>query len=200
LAGNTPVLWFLVGAFYAFLGVSRRSTGYGVLAAIATNVGLWVLWNQFHWGLADHPQLYFIPVGLTILLAEYLNHNRLTSTASAALRYVGLLFIYVPSSTEFLRTVGESFWLPLVLIGLSVFGVVLGIVLRIRSFLFLGVTFLTLVMATMIWYASVEQKQIWVFCVFCIALGVAVLGLVAFYEKRRNDVLAAVKQLKQWQR
>lgn len=200
LAGNSPALWFLAGLFYGFLAISRQSFGYGLLAAVATNLGLSVLWYRLDWALIEHPQIWLIPWGLTILVAEYLNHHRLTSAQSAGLRYLGLLFIYVSSSTEFLRTVGESLWLPMVLIGLSVLGVALGIMLRIRSFLFLGITFLTLVMGTMIWYAAIQQQHMWVFWIFCIGLGMAVLALVAFYEKRRNDVLAAVRQLRQWER
>jgi hypothetical protein len=171
-----------------------------VLAVGATNLGLWVLWDRLQWGFLEHPQLWLIPWGLTVLVAEYLNHRRLTSVQSAGLRYLGLLLIYVPSSTEFLRAVGESLWLPLILISLSVLGVALGIALRIRSFLFLGLTFLSLVLTTMIWYASIRQQHMWVFWLFCIGLGLAVLAMVAFYEKRRNDVLAAVRQLKEWQR
>lgn len=200
LAGNSPALWFLAGLFYGFLSISRRSFGYGLLAAVATNLGLWVLWDRLSWEFLAHPQLWLIPWGLTILVAEYLNHKRLTSLQSAGLRYLGLLLIYVPSSTEFLREVGQSLWLPMILIGLSVLGVALGIALRIRSFLFLGITFLTLVLATMIWYAAIEQQHMWIFWIFCIGLGIVVLALVAFYEKRRNDVLAAVRQLKQWER
>jgi hypothetical protein len=200
LAGNSPALWFFAGLFYGFLAVSRRSFGYSVLAAVATNLGLWILWDRLQWGFLEHPQLWLIPWGLTVLVAEYLNHRRLTSMQSASLRYLGLLMIYVPSSTEFLRAVGESLWLPLILISFSVLGVALGIALRIRSFLFLGLTFLSLVLTTMIWYASIRQQHMWVFWIFCIGLGLAVLAMVAFYEKRRNDVLAAVRQLKEWQR
>ncbi len=200
LAGASPLLWFLGALFYGALAARRRSLGYGLLAAAAANVGLGVLWQRFEWGLLEHPQLWLIPWGLTILAAEFINHKRLDASLSTGLRYLGLSLIYIPSSAEFLRDVGQSVYLPLVLVGLSLLGIMAGILLRIRSFLFLGLSFLLVVIVTMIKYAAVDLQHTWVFFVACIILGSIVIGSVAFYEKRRTDLAAVVKNLKQWQR
>jgi len=162
-------------------------------------VGLWVLWHQLGLGFLQHPQLWLIPVGLIILVAEYLNSDRLSGTQSTGLRYLALSLIYVSSSTEFLRELGQSLWLPLVLIGLSVLGVLVGIVLRIRSFIYLGVTFLAMVIVTLICYAG-TQDHMWVVWTFCIILGAAIIALFAVFEKRRTDILAAVGKFRQWER
>jgi hypothetical protein len=199
-AGASPLLWFLGALFYGALAARRRSLGYGLLAAAAANVGLGVLWQRFEWGLLEHPQLWLIPWGLTILAAEFINHKRLGASLSTGLRYLGLSLIYIPSSAEFLRDVGQSVWLPLVLVGLSLLGMLAGILLRIRSFLFLGLSFLLVVIVTMIKYAAVDLQHIWVFFVACIILGSIVIGSVAFYEKRRTDLATVMKNLKQWQR
>ena len=200
LAGASPLVWFLGAVFYGALAARRRSLGYGLLAAAAANVGLGVLWQRCDWGLLEHPQLWLIPWGLTILASEFINHKRLGASLSAGLRYLGLSLIYIPSSTEFLRDMGGSVYLPLVLVVLSLLGILTGIVLRIRSFLFLGLSFLLVVIVTMIKYAAVDQQHTWVFFVACIILGAIVIGSVAFYEKRRNDLAAMMKNLKQWQR
>ena len=200
LAGASPLLWFLGAVFYGALAARRRSLGYGLLAAVAANVGLGVLWQRFDWGLLEHPQLWLIPWGLTILAAEFIDHKRLSASLSTGLRYLGLTLIYIPSSAEFLRDVGHSVWLPLVLVGLSLLGMLMGILLRIRSFLFLGLSFLLLVIVTMIKYAAVDLQHTWVFFVACIILGTIVLGSLAFYEKRRTDLALVVRNLKQWQR
>jgi hypothetical protein len=200
VAGASPMLWFLGAVFYGALAARRRSLGYGLLAAVAANVGLGVLWQRFDWGLLEHPQLWLIPWGLTILAAEFIDHKRLSASLSTGLRYLGLSLIYIPSSAEFLRDVGGSIWLPLVLVGLSLLGILMGILLRIRSFLFLGLSFLLLVIVTMIKYAAVDLQHTWVFFVACIILGTIVLGSLAFYEKRRTDLALVVRNLKQWQR
>jgi hypothetical protein len=61
----------------------------------------------------------------------------------AALR--GLLLVYLPSTADlFLTGLGRGVQLLIVLALLSVAGVLLGTLLRVRAFLFLGVTFLSL--------------------------------------------------------
>jgi hypothetical protein len=63
-----------------------------------------------------------------------------------------------------------------------------------------GITFLVLVVVTMIKYAAIDLDHTWILWVFCIMLGAALITGIAFFEKRRSDVLAAVKELRQWQR
>jgi len=83
---------------------------------------------------------------------------------------------------------------------LSVAGVLLGILLRIRSFLYLGVTFLLVDIASILKYAAVDLHHTWIWYATGVALGAAIIALFAVFEKRRNDVLAAVERLKQWSR
>jgi hypothetical protein len=199
LAGQSPAFWFLVGLFYGVQAVTRRSSVFTVLSVLTGNLGLWVMWHQLGWGFAERPQLWLIPIALAGLVAEYLNRDRLTGAQGIGLRYLALSVIYVSSSTEFLRAVGESLALPLVLVVLSVCGVLAGAVLRIRSYVYLGVTFLMLVILTMIKYAAVDQERIWVFLLFCIVLGGAIFAAFAVYEKYRARILAALARFRQWQ-
>ena len=83
---------------------------------------------------------------------------------------------------------------------LAVAGALLGMVLRIRSFLLLGIVFLVLDIISVIWYAYHDSAHDWVLYVSGIALGAAIIAVFAFFEKRRNDVLAAVEKLKKWER
>jgi hypothetical protein len=198
LAGKSPALWFLGGVFYGFLAVTRNSRSYGALSLVAGVIGFWTLWSYQQLGFVQNPQLWLIPAGLAVLAAEYLNHDRLNKTQTTILRYVALSLIYFSSTAEYLQHLGESLWLPLVLIGLSVLGVLVGILLRIRSFLIVGVTFLLLVMVTMVKYAAVEHT--WVLWVFCIVLGAGLITTFAVFERHREDILASVKKFRQWER
>jgi hypothetical protein len=194
------LLWFLLGVLYTFVALARRSSRFALAAALAANVGLWCL--LYHSGLAflAHPQMWLVPLALIVLVAEHLNRERLGPARSATLRYAGLGLLYLSSTADmFLAGLGHSVVLPLVLALLSVAGVLAGILLRVRAFLLLGVGFLGLVVFSMIWHAAVDRAQTWVWWASGIALGLAILGLFALFEKRRNDVLHVVEQLKKWE-
>jgi fructose-specific phosphotransferase system IIC component len=150
--------------------------------------------------LLQHPQLWFIPVALSILVATHLNRQRLDAAQTAMFRYLSMALIYLSSTTEiFLTGVAEAPWLPLVLAGLSVAGVLTGIMLRIRSFLLLGSVFLLISLLTMIWHASANLGWTWLWYVAGIALGVMIIGLFALFEKRRTQMLQLIEGLKEWQ-
>ena len=197
--GNSgPAFWLLMGVFYGVMAVRKRSLLLAGLGILTGNMGLWVLWNHCGWGFVDHPQLWLIPIALAALVAEHLDRRRLSEPQRLAIRYLALSVIYISSTTEFWRGIGQSAVLPLVTILLAVLGVLAGILLRVRSFLYLGVTFLIVVIGRMIVYEAFQQHQMWIFWASCIVLGAAILALFAVFEKRRNDVLASVERFKQW--
>jgi hypothetical protein len=201
LGHASPAMWLLMGLFYGYMAVSRRSFWLGGLAIVAGNTGLWVLWNRLQIEIYEHPQLWLIPIALAALVAEHLNRHRLQQAQSTALRYLALSTIYVSSTADmFIAGVGNDFLMPVILMVLAVLGALAGILLRVRSFLYLGVTFLVVDVVTMVWYAAVQQRIWWIAAVCGIVLGIAVLVLVGIFEKRRNDILAAVERLKDWER
>lgn len=196
-------LWLLAGVIYTFVAVTKRSFAYALLAALAANLGWWaLLYHLRDDGLAFlvHPQLWLIPLAVILLVAEHQNRDRLGPPRSNALRYLALLLLYVSSSADmFIAGLGNSVVLPLVLAVLSVLGVLAGILLRVRAFLYLGVAFLFLVVFSMIWHAAVDQKHYWIWWASGIVLGGAILALFAVFEKRRDDMLRLMKELRHWE-
>src|SRR5262249_16169116 len=139
------------------------------------------------------------PLALIILVAEHVNRDRLSRAQGTALRYLALGLLYLSSTADmFITGVGNSLVLPLVLALLSVLGVLAGILLRVRAFLLLGVSFLFLVVFSMIWHAAVDRTQTWVWWASGVSLGVAIVALFAVFEKRRNDVLKLIDEIKKW--
>jgi hypothetical protein len=204
LSSQTPYSLVLVsvGLIYGFLSVTRKSFGFGVLASLAANGGLlYLLHHNFEYRLFEHAQLWLIPGALCVLAAAYLNREQLTPQQFAAIRYITMMIIYVSSTADiFLTGVRESPWLPMVLAALSVAGVFAGIMLRVRSFLFLGLSFLVLSLVTMIVSAQLNLGLYWLKWLAGISLGVAVIVVFALFEKKRNEVLKVVEELKQWDR
>src|SRR5262249_29452256 len=140
----------------------RRSVGWAIAAALAVNFGLWSLLMHAGVGFLVHPQAWLIPLGIIVLASEYINHDRLPREASQGLRYLGISLIYVASTADlFLAGLGNSVWLPVILAVLCVAGVLAGILLRVRAFLYLGIGFLLVDVLAMIWHAAVDRAHTW---------------------------------------
>jgi hypothetical protein len=196
------LLLFVVGGLYGLLSILRRSFGFGVLAAVAGNGGLWyILHRTDNYQFLQHPQLWLIPIALSALLAAYLNEENLSDDQMAGVRYLSLVTIYVSSTADiFINGVANSPWLPLVLGSFSLAGVFAGIIFRIRGLLLLGAVFLLLSIVTMIWYASVNLGWTWLWYVAGIVTGATIIFMFAVFEKKRSEVLRLVEGLKEWER
>ena len=115
-------------------------------------------------------------------------------------RYATLIMIYVSSTSDiFINGASESPWLTMALAVLSVMGVIAGLMLRVRAFLFLGTAFLLLSVLTMIWTASVNLNWGWLWYVTGIAFGVLILITAVLFERKRHEMLELIGRLKQWQ-
>ncbi len=192
-------LWFLTGLLYGLMSITKRSFVFALLAAVSANIGLWVLLHYGDVPFYTHPQLWLIPPALIALAAEHVNRDRLTPQQSTAIRYLALITIYVSSTADmFIAGLGKSVVMPLVLTVLCIIGVLAGMLLRVRAFLFLGVAFLVVVIGSMIWHAGVDRQQTWILWASGIVLGVGILALFGVFEKRRGEVLTLVEELRSW--
>jgi hypothetical protein len=198
--GVHAALWFLLALLYGFTAVLRGSSWFGLLAALVANFGMWVIYAQHpDLAFALHPQLWLAPLGVLVLVTDRLHGDKLQPAQGQALRYFGLLLIYVSSSADlFITGLGNSVVLPVVLALLCIAGVLAGIFLRVRAFLLAGVAFLGLDIFSQIWHAAVNRQQTWIWWASGIVLGVLILALFALFEKRRNDVVRLLDDFRQW--
>lgn len=195
-------LLFVVGGLYGLLSILRKSFLFGVLAAIAGNAGLWYAFDRTaDYQFLQHPQLWLIPVAVSVLIAAYLNEEKLNEDQMTGIRYLSLVTIYVSSTADiFINGAANSPWLPLILGTLSLAGVFAGIVFRIRGLLLLGSIFLLLSIITMIWFASVNLGWTWLWYVAGIVTGATIIFMFALFEKKRSEVLRVVEGWKEWDR
>ncbi len=195
------LLLFIVGGLYGVLSILRRSFLFGMLAAISGNGGLWYLLHHSEdYRFLQHPQLWLIPVAVSVLIAARLNRKDFSEQQMTAIRYLALVTIYVSSTADiFINGVAESPWLPPTLAALSIAGVFCGIMFRVRAFLILGSVFLLLAIATMIYYASANFGWTWLWYVAGIITGALIIATFAVFEKKRAEVLRVVDGLKDWQ-
>ncbi|HEY0764940.1 MAG TPA: hypothetical protein VGD61_21355 [Pyrinomonadaceae bacterium] len=196
------LLLFMVGGLYGLLSILRRSFPFGLLAAVAGNAGLWYAFQRTEdYQFFQHPQLWLVPVALSVLIAAYLNEEKLTEDQMTGVRYLSLVTIYVSSTADiFINGVANSPWLPLILGSFSLAGVFSGILFRIRGLLLLGSIFLLLSIVTMIWYASANFGWTWLWYVAGIVTGATIIFMFAVFEKKRAEVLRVVDGFKEWDR
>ena len=191
---------FAAGLVYLLLSMFRRSIASGLAALVAGNAALWSLLTDTGFAFWQHPQFWLVPPAGSALIAGQINRTRLQPAQLAALRYASILVIYLSSSGEvFLRGVGESLWPPMILAALSVAGVLAGIVLQIRAFLYLGTSFVLLSVVTMVWHAARAIQHVWPWWAFGIGLGICILVLFGLFEKKRPEITAWIGQLQQWE-
>jgi hypothetical protein len=194
-------LLFIIGLMYMMLSFLRRSMLSGLAAALAGNAALWSLLTDTEISFWEHPQFWLIPPAVSALIAGQINRRRLSEEQLAALRYIGVLVIYLSSTSEiFIRGVGESLWPPMILAGLAVTGVFVGILLQIRAFLYLGTGFVLLSVISMVWHAARAIQHVWPWWAFGIGLGIFILVVFALFEKNRDEISRWIDRLQQWEK
>jgi hypothetical protein len=192
-------LLFVVGVLYLVVAAFQRTVWATAAATVAGNAALWALLTEQGASILLHPQLWIIPPALCVLGGAQLNRTLLSHTQLTGIRYAAMIVIYLSSTVEmFVTGLGDSIMAPMVLAGLAVIGAMLGIVMQIRAFLYLGTSFLFLAIVTMVWNASTHINHSWPWWAFGIGLGLAILVMFGVFEKRRQDVLQVIGTMKKW--
>jgi len=202
VASNSDYSFFLFGAGILYMGLSigRKSLASAVAAGVAANGALWSLLDDRGFALFSQPQLWLIPLALSVLIAAEINRTRIPESTMTMLRYGAMMVVYLSSAGEiFIRGVGQALWPPMVLLALSLVGAMAGIVLHIRAFLYMGVTFVMLSMLSMVWHAARSINHVWPWWAFGIGLGLCILVFFGFFEKNRDRVMELVERLKEWE-
>lgn len=201
IAGEYSMILLLIGIVYVTMSLWRKSFVYTTLAALAGNGALWAFWMEQGQVFTQHPQLWLIPPALSVLIATHLNREKLNTAQLTAIRYFATMSIYISSTGDmFIAGVADSLLPPVILCSLSVLGVFAGMMFRVRAFLYAGSSFLVLSIVSMIWHASQSLGHVWPWWAFGIGLGICILTLFGMFEKRRNEMLELVGQLKTWDR
>jgi hypothetical protein len=187
------LVMFVVGLLYVLVAMTRHSLASAVAASVSGNIALWSLMHDRGFDFVEHPQFWLIPPALSALAGAQLNQTRLTKEQLTAVRYVSMLVIYLSSTSEIFITGLDTLWPPLILASLSIIGVLAGMALHIRPFIYLGASFVFLSMVTMVWHASRRFEQVWPWWAFGICVGLAMLVFFGLFEKRRGKLAALVE-------
>ncbi|MEI8214031.1 MAG: hypothetical protein WCI02_17905, partial [Planctomycetota bacterium] len=198
---NFSLLLLTSSIAYGLLGSFRNLT---LLKALSGGLLLGSFWFALHsqerLRFSEHPQLWIIPPALATLVFIERNRDRLSASVVAGARYLAVMLIYSSSTMEMmLRAFETQFWSPLLLLAFAVAGILAGIAMRIRAFLFCGGAFVLVALVGMVWHAQRAIQQVWPWWAFGIATGIALIVLIGYFEKNRAQLLATIESLKKWQ-
>jgi hypothetical protein len=187
MLGLNSLALFAAAAFYFWLGIEQHQRRLVVLAAIILNGSLALLWRDLSW---TDPQLFLIPVGLSVVGLVELLQKEIPPAMHNPLRYAGALVILV-SPTFHIMT---GSWVHLfTLMAASVGVTLLSIGLRARALMYTGVAFLIADLLAMLVRGSIDRPNLlWLAGV---GLGTTVVLLAALCENRREVLMQRLRIL-----
>jgi hypothetical protein len=187
----------LTGSFYGWMAFAVQTTRLSYIGLAAANWAALRLLNELHltsriWGISL--------VGLSLLFVTQVD-PALRSSSQKNLRHWLRCFAIGMISTTVLYESDRYFGAGLLAIGLGLGLVLIGLLLRIRAFLYVGtLTFLVKIMRLIWLFIADESLVLWA---LGIALGLLLIWIAATFEARRTQVTALlqywVAELNQWQ-
>jgi hypothetical protein len=176
----------LVGhaAHFAALALHPSRRGLASLASVAAfNAALLVVWSGTRVG---EPQFFIIPAGLSLLVLLRVFRDSLAPEMVARLRAGAVTIIYVAGAWKPLLFSDAGGMMLCVLVCLV--GVIAGIALRIRSYVYLGTAFLvTCIAANLVRFGMRDHR---VGAAFLSLLGLLVVGFMVLLSAHREKLLS----------
>ena len=172
---------FASASFYGVACAQMRWRSLAYASAVLFNAALWLLWGRLGWQVVDHTQYYLIPVGLSAVLFAEVNRLSLGREVVNTLRGVGLTVIYASLAVPIWQQQSLGAWAFLLFASLA--GIVVGIGLRVQTFLWLGLVGFVLDVLYQLGKFGMENSLAkWS---IMLALGVGMVVFVALNEKKK---------------
>lgn len=185
--GMNSLALLMAGAFYFWQGIERHQKSLIVASAAVLNVALALLWHELHW---FDPQFFLIPLGVSVLGLVELLHDEIPEKAHDPLRYAGSLIILVSPTFHIV----DGSWLHLISLMVASVAVTLTAMgLRIRALMYAGTAFLVADVIAMVVCGSIDEPS--VLWIAGIGLGTALIGLAAYCERHREQMLQRLRMI-----
>ncbi|MFP6612888.1 MAG: hypothetical protein VB835_11305 [Pirellulales bacterium] len=194
------IFFFLAALINVVMAFFRRSFLHSMVATLLGNASLWAMFAGFeNFSFVDHPQFWLIPPAVSILIAGHLNKDRMEKSQLSFLRYVTISVIYLASSAEIVlkwSQAQEGILALAILAGLAVLGVCVGMIYRIRQFVYLGLGFFLFAMAGSVAKIT-TYNQLW-FWLSMVGFGALMLIAFAAREKYQPILRRKIEEMDSW--
>ncbi|MEM9368105.1 MAG: hypothetical protein AAGD07_19090, partial [Planctomycetota bacterium] len=187
--------------YYGIVSAIRGRLLPRVAAIVLANIALWVTLTQMPgWDFLRHPQAWLIPPAVCVLAILHWYRRELDPAWAKSARYGATLTIYVASTADMLLAdLGRNLWGPIILVSLALCGVLLGVAMRIKPFLYLGTAFVFLGVVSMVYHAGQAIDAVWPWWVFGISSGLLILVALAGIEKNKPALQGLLARLAKWE-
>ncbi|HRZ08175.1 MAG TPA: hypothetical protein P5102_18945, partial [Candidatus Competibacteraceae bacterium] len=134
-------------------------------------------------------QFYLIPGAVSVLALLHLHRRELRPSVLNGARLAALSVLYAGAGLDvFLK---PELWVFVLALGLALAGVILGIALRIRAFLYAGVAFLILNVGGQLLQFYPEQGM--ARALILIGLGATITGGMVLFNLKREAILQRIR-------
>lgn len=169
------------------------------LAILVFNAGVY-LWIP---SLVDRSQLiqvYVIPAALSVLMLLHLHSRELKPSVLMGSRLAAISSIYACATADVFLRDEQSILVFILAMGLSIAGIVQGIALRTRAFLYAGVSFLLLNVIGQLLHFYPEQGM--GKAIVLMVMGAGITGFMIWFNIKRVEILERINaiqaQLQTW--
>lgn len=181
---------FAAAGTYAFLARQRQRPWLGWLAGLLANVGLVPLWLHYD---VRSPIAFALPVGTTLAVLGRVYQERL-GRHGPVVRSLATLFVF--GATSFQVFEFSSPWPALILAVCAILAVLLGILWRVRAYLYVGFACLLLdILANLTRWGMADRLRA---SLFGLGAGMALLVLGVLVAKHKQRLLERYRRLKSW--
>lgn len=184
----------LAGLLYSMLALASGSRFLAALAALAVNIAL------LTFGLTSTlvgVEAFLTPLGLLTILLGQIFGSHLPKGSKAGARLVGGLLLYLPAAVKIGLEIGRGGQTQylLLFVAICLVGIAAGMILKVRSYLFMGSVFLLIAVSANLVQSGLRDQRL--AFVFLSLTGISIIGALVVATLRREQLSQAMQELSQ---
>jgi hypothetical protein len=177
---------------YASLGFTSSNKIYTVLSAISANLAVFTLVDASN---VQGFEIYLAPIGLFTILLGHIYRENLNDKTKQTIRIAGGLLLYLPAAFKICFEIGRaSDPLYALIFGmLCIFGIIIGMLLEIRSYVYFGTIFFTLNLIVNILQSGFRDQRLGF--IYLSLAGLTIIFALIFFTLKRELILGFLFKL-----
>ena len=189
---ETSMTLIVTGLLYVMMRRHSQQKIPLYLALLAFNAGVY-LWIPSLAKDSELFQVYVIPAALSVLMLLHLHSRELKPSVLMGSRLAAISSIYACATADVFLRDQQNIIVFILAMGLSIAGILLGIALRTRAFLYAGVSFLLLnVIGQALLFYSKQGLEPLNIAIVLMVMGAAILGFMYWFEDKKVAILQRI--------